>query len=182
MRTTIDDFLERAKKAHGDRYDYSKVKYETTEKKVIIICKEHGEFLMRPRAHYADLRGCPKCKDGHKSGFSYNSKWAKREKTLYFVEIKGNGETFLKIGVTEETDLIKRFQKGQLPFQYQMKPIFRIRTKDASKLERALKRKFETYYYAPKINFRGDTECFKSGARAQIKNEFKNILSSTQHK
>jgi len=44
MRTNHDTFLERAKEVHGNRYDYSKVKYETTEKKVIIICKEHGEF------------------------------------------------------------------------------------------------------------------------------------------
>ena len=73
MRTTIEDFLERSINAHGNTYDYSKVVYETVDKKVIIDCKIHGEFLMRPRAHYTDLRGCPNCEDGKKSGFSYNS-------------------------------------------------------------------------------------------------------------
>ena len=178
MRTTLEDFIERAREVHGNRYDYSKVKYETTEKKVIIICKEHGEFPMRPRAHYADLRGCPECEEGQKSGFSYNSKWAQREKTLYFVEIKGNDENFLKIGVTEENDLIKRFQKGQLPYPYQAKSIDIIRTKKASELERILKEKFEFYSYVPQLRFRGNTECYKIKAKTRIRNEFKKIKSS----
>ena len=47
---------------HGSRYDYSKVEYKSLEKKVIIICKEHGEFLQKPSAHIKNKRsGCIEC-------------------------------------------------------------------------------------------------------------------------
>ena len=45
---------------HGKKYDYSKVKYVNSETKVIIICKEHGEFLQRPVSHWGG-QDCPKC-------------------------------------------------------------------------------------------------------------------------
>jgi hypothetical protein len=37
-------FIEKAKKIHFDKYDYSKVNYINDRKKIIIICKIHGEF------------------------------------------------------------------------------------------------------------------------------------------
>jgi hypothetical protein len=53
-------FIEKAKKVHGDRYDYSKVVYKDAHSKVTIICPEHGEFILSPRHHY-DGQGCPGC-------------------------------------------------------------------------------------------------------------------------
>jgi len=120
MRTTYEDFLSRSLSAHGNKYDYSKVEYKTTEDKVIIVCPEHGEFLMRPRAHYKDRRGCPSCDDGTKSGFSNSSKWAvNRPKFFYVIEAFGHGERFLKIGLTVE-DITSRFLKGQFPYDYKV--------------------------------------------------------------
>lgn len=43
-KLTCDDFKERAKLIHGNRYDYSKVDYVNSGTKVCIICPEHGEF------------------------------------------------------------------------------------------------------------------------------------------
>ena len=40
-------FIEKSIKIHGDKYDYSKVVYIKSQEKVIIICKENGEFLQR---------------------------------------------------------------------------------------------------------------------------------------
>jgi len=37
-------FIRKAKKIHGYLYDYSKVKYKLDSQKVVVICKEHGEF------------------------------------------------------------------------------------------------------------------------------------------
>jgi len=54
-------FIEKSKLVHGDRYDYSKVDYKNSGTKVIIICKEHGEFLQKPVYHYWNKAGCPKC-------------------------------------------------------------------------------------------------------------------------
>ena len=60
QRSNNIEFIEKAKDIHGDRYDYSKVEYETNSKKVCIICHEHGEFWQTPNSHLAG-RGCPKC-------------------------------------------------------------------------------------------------------------------------
>lgn len=59
-RMTTDQFIEKARKIHGNRYDYSKVDYKKSEEEICIICPEHGEFWMTPHWH---IRGgnCPKC-------------------------------------------------------------------------------------------------------------------------
>ncbi len=56
---TTEQFISDAVDWHGDRYDYSKVKYTRASDKVIIICPEHGEFEQIASNH---LRGdnCPK--------------------------------------------------------------------------------------------------------------------------
>ena len=53
-----DLFIQKAKKIHGDLYDYSRTIYNRANEKVIIICKTHGEFLVSPHSH---LKGS-KCK------------------------------------------------------------------------------------------------------------------------
>ena len=55
-----NEFIEKAKKVHGDRYDYSKVEYVNTMSKVCIICPEHGEFWQSPN-HHLSGNNCPKC-------------------------------------------------------------------------------------------------------------------------
>ena len=57
-----DEFINKAKKKHGSKYDYSKVIYENYWKRVCIICPEHGEFWQTPRSHLCG-RGCPICGD-----------------------------------------------------------------------------------------------------------------------
>jgi hypothetical protein len=53
-------FIENAVKIHGDKYDYSKVKYSNCKTKVEIICKIHGSFLQEPNGHLIG-HNCPKC-------------------------------------------------------------------------------------------------------------------------
>ncbi len=57
---TIDEFIKRAKKSHGDKYDYSKVEYINSQTKVTIICPEPGEFWQLPYDHISK-HGCNKC-------------------------------------------------------------------------------------------------------------------------
>lgn len=56
-----NDFIEKARKIHGDKYNYSKVKYINYKTKVIIGCPEHGDFEQTPAGHLK-LHGCPICK------------------------------------------------------------------------------------------------------------------------
>jgi ribosomal protein L36 len=53
-------FIEKAKKIHKDKYDYSKTKYIKATSKLIITCKKHGDFKQRPGSHL-EGRGCSKC-------------------------------------------------------------------------------------------------------------------------
>ena len=52
-------FIERSKKIHGDRYDYSKSIYTTSASKIKIICKIHGEYLQIAWHHRK--HGCNDC-------------------------------------------------------------------------------------------------------------------------
>ena len=53
-------FIEKAKSVHGDKYDYSKVEYTSSEEKVIIGCPIHGFYKQTPDSHIHS-GGCPKC-------------------------------------------------------------------------------------------------------------------------
>ena len=55
-----DRFLEDARRAHGDQYDYSQVKYVNALSNVTIVCPDHGTFRQNPANHIRDV-GCPKC-------------------------------------------------------------------------------------------------------------------------
>lgn len=55
------EFIDKAKKIHGEKYDYSKVDYINNTTPVCIICPEHGEFWQRPNSHISRKQGCPKC-------------------------------------------------------------------------------------------------------------------------
>ena len=59
-RYTTEEWIEEAKKVHGDKYDYSNVIYKGAFEKVCIICKEHGEFWPQPSNHLRGIR-CPLC-------------------------------------------------------------------------------------------------------------------------
>jgi len=55
------EFIEKSKKIHGDKYDYSKSIYVKSKIKLTIICPIHGEFFMAPQSHLYGKNGCQKC-------------------------------------------------------------------------------------------------------------------------
>ena len=62
IKLTTEEFIQRAKNVHGNKYDYSKVEYNGIEKPVCVICPEHGEFWQTPQHHILGYKcGCPKC-------------------------------------------------------------------------------------------------------------------------
>lgn len=63
-RLCVNEFVSRAKKVHGDKYDYSKVEYINCATKVCIICPQHGEFWQTPNCHL-NGHGCPTCNESH---------------------------------------------------------------------------------------------------------------------
>ena len=59
-KLSTDEFIAKAKLVHGDKYDYSKTCYVSSNEKVIVICKKHGEFLQKSCVHLMEC-GCEKC-------------------------------------------------------------------------------------------------------------------------
>lgn len=57
---TTESFIVKAKRVHGDKYDYSKVNYINSKTEVEIICPKHGSFIQKPNYHL-NGEGCPKC-------------------------------------------------------------------------------------------------------------------------
>lgn len=60
-KITTEIYLERARKIHGDTYDYSKTVYKSALEKITITCKIHGDFTLRTRNHVDNKQGCKKC-------------------------------------------------------------------------------------------------------------------------
>jgi len=85
---TTDEWIEKAKEVHGNKYDYSKVEYANTKTKITIICKVHGEFEQNPSGHLQGY-GCDKC------GGTYNyttEEWIEKAK-----EVHGNKYDYSKV-------------------------------------------------------------------------------------
>lgn len=60
-RLNQQEVLKRFREVHGDRYDYSKVEFVNVDKKICIVCPEHGEFWQTPYKHINRKQGCPFC-------------------------------------------------------------------------------------------------------------------------
>ena len=111
IRLTPDDFLERSKEEHKDKYDYSLVKYVDSKKKVEIICPidGHGSFLQTPSAHMCG-QGCPKCVSTRSS--KVEEKWldfmsVPQEFRNHHMKIKGR--KFCVDGIDYDKNIIYEF-------------------------------------------------------------------------
>jgi hypothetical protein len=58
---TKNKFIEQARKAHGDKYEYPG-DYTNCDTKTEIVCRDHGSFLQTPYQHIRTQNGCPECR------------------------------------------------------------------------------------------------------------------------
>ena len=84
-----EEFILKARKVHGNKYDYSKVNYQKPTTKICILCPEHGEFWQTPNAHL-NGQGCPKC--------DKSFKLTKEEFIKKAIEVHGNKYDYSKVG------------------------------------------------------------------------------------
>ncbi|GHA31633.1 DUF723 domain-containing protein [Photobacterium aphoticum] len=56
-------FIEDAKAVHGEKFDYSMVKYKGSAKPVTVICPEHGPFTTTYEHHAKRGQSCPSCRN-----------------------------------------------------------------------------------------------------------------------
>ena len=114
---TNQKFIEKAKKIHGDKYDYSLVDYEDTKTKIKIICSKHGVFEQTPKSHLEGCN-CPKCNIITNEIFIKRSKEIHNNKYDYSLVDYKNNNTKIKItcpehGLFEQTPI--DHYKGECP-------------------------------------------------------------------
>jgi ssDNA-binding Zn-finger/Zn-ribbon topoisomerase 1 len=63
IRLPFAEFLKRARKVHGKKYQYEEASYVDTHTPIPVTCPVHGVFVMVPKNHISQRQGCPKC--GH---------------------------------------------------------------------------------------------------------------------
>ena len=93
-RSETKEFIDKARKVHGEKYDYSEVEYICANKKVKIICPEHGEFWQTPNGHLYG-RGCSKCAN-HSRGEEKVSNFLLKKRINFIPQYK------IKIGLLNE--------------------------------------------------------------------------------
>lgn len=102
-KLTTEEFIERARKIHGDKYDYSKVEYKDANTKVCIICPIHGEFWQIPNDHLHN-KGCVKC--GHKRLWDKRGRITTEDFTRKAKEIHGDKYDYSKVNYTKSNEKI----------------------------------------------------------------------------
>lgn len=69
-KSNTEEFVEKAKSVHGDKYDYSKTSYQGSSKRVCVICPIHGEFWQIAGYHLSGC-DCPECARANKKNLIF---------------------------------------------------------------------------------------------------------------
>lgn len=124
-KLTREEFIEKAKLVHGNKYDYSKVKYENTRTKVCIICSNHGIFFQLPKVHLNGV-GCKLCGYEHSKSKIHNfgindtlfetkshcyKIWCSMIGRCYYEKYKKNKPTYIDCTVCDEWKYFSNFKK-----------------------------------------------------------------------
>ena len=64
-RSNLKRFIQQANEIHGSTYDYTKSVYRNSKTLLTVICKTHGEFVIRPNSHISSKGGCPRCRESY---------------------------------------------------------------------------------------------------------------------
>lgn len=66
-----EEYIKQANEVHNNTYDYSELKYISTNKKVFIICKTHGGWSTTAKSHI-NGSGCPDCYFEKNTGLNHS--------------------------------------------------------------------------------------------------------------
>lgn len=173
QRQPVEAFIARARLAHGDKFDYSKVEYKTARLPVTIICPVHGEFQQHPDGHIKS--GCRKCADDDLPG-AYSLKvllrdpvLAARPAVLYYLLFGSvTGERFFKVGITLKSIKQRFAGYGAAGYTFTVLGEKTLPLMDAFKAEQKLvNAHVKAHHYSPKggnreksTKFGGRKECF----------------------
>jgi len=155
-----DNFIERSRAVHGDRYDYGRVVYVRAHDKVIIICANHGDFEQRPNDHLKG-NGCPSCPRRYD-----------HPANLYLMR---NGLGKVKVGYSIDVDARISKLNRDAPFEAELLEMWTLPdTPTVRKIEGKVHRKLAKYH-AGLSGFDGASEWFNV-SHERAKKEINAIL------
>lgn len=161
---TTEEFIEKARSVHGDRYGYERTVYGTSRKKVTITCPEHGDFEQEPASHLQGY-GCAKCAV---KGFNPS-----KEAYLYIL-LDTETHSRVKIGISNVPDKRLAILKNNTPFTLERIDLFETPPTVTLQLESFCHSQLDS---ANLTGFDGATEWFKfDGGKLEALREF--ILST----
>lgn len=98
-KLTTEQFIEKAKMVHGDKYDYSLVEYKGSQINIKIKCNKCGNiFSQRPVDHINKKYGCNKC--GRKNSARLKAEMYKKSTEQFVkeaVQLLGNVFDYSKV-------------------------------------------------------------------------------------
>jgi len=171
-----NELIECAYSFFGDLYIYEGIEYKGSLDKVIIHCKNHGDFLIRPR----DLKcghGCSKCGNLRK-GYNKDRFLNNNNSYFYILLCKNSNESFVKIGITKNQIKNRYKSNKSMPYNFSEYLIIEGSPSKIFDLEKNLKEILKEFQYLPLISFCGSkTECFNSDS-LKILSKMKHSLYS----
>lgn len=166
-KLTTKSFIEKAKEIHKNKYTYEDSIYLKSSKKILIKCKEHGNFEQTPNNHLMG-RGCNICASNYGGGFNNNIKGM-----LYYIEISINDSKIYKIGITNNS--VKKIYKKYINNIKIINTKIFEDGKKAREIEKKILNENKEYriskLHKPIKN--GNTEIFKIDIYDKIKKYFK---------
>lgn len=148
---------------HENLYNYENLEYTHSKQKVLVTCKKHGEFKIRPDLHLQG-HGCPRCARLGFGGYSrsdYIKKANGRECIFYTIKCFNEQEEFYKIGITMNSIKSRYKDKKDMSYEYEVINEIKGSAEFIWNLEVGEKRRLKEFHYTPKIAFKGSkTECF----------------------
>lgn len=174
---TTDTYTSKALLKHNGKYSYENTVYTNNKDLINITCKIHGEFHQRAYIHLYG-QGCSKCgietiskvksSSPDHNGWKY-SNWERAGKSsllfkgfkVYVIRCWSDTEEFIKIGKTFN-NINTRFNRGTLPYNFEVLKVIEGSSKFISELEEELHRnlKGSGFSYIPSLKFDGCKECY----------------------
>ena len=144
-KLTTQDFIDRARAVHGDKYGYDIVEYSGAHTKVTIHCPEHGMFEQTPNAHL-NGNGCPGCAE---YGFD-------RTKDGFLYVLRSDCGQYMKIGITHYPEQRQAQLSRATPFSFKRIELIEGPGEQIAKLEKELLAEYQPAGFTE--TFDGSTE------------------------
>lgn len=180
-------FAFKAKEVHGEKYDYSLVDFKRSDRKVTIVCPEHGAFEQTPSNHMLGTK-CPKCsweEMAEKQHWSYlkrcklDERLANSDAAFYLLKLNDDTECFLKVGISVSfKKRLSSYKKEGLNFEV-LQVVNTTAIKAAIFEREALKYIREnSIRYIPNKMFAGWTECATLESKDQLVKLFEGCINN----